>query len=104
MTGLYFVDGRAVEIARRLRPSARGEYEITDVLRAYMDAGELVPDEVTIDVVRDRLANPDTRGGFVLDGFPRTLPQAVLAAAAAGLTPPPAAPPGGGDDGPSRQA
>jgi adenylate kinase len=50
--------------------------ELGNVVKTYMDAGELVPDEVTIDVVRDRLASPDTRDGFVLDGFPRTLPQA----------------------------
>jgi adenylate kinase len=42
----------------------------------YLERGELVPDELTIDVVRDRLAQPDTAEGFVLDGFPRTLPQA----------------------------
>ena len=50
--------------------------QLGHLVKTYMDAGELVPDEVTIDVVRDRLANPDTRDGFVLDGFPRTLPQA----------------------------
>ena len=50
--------------------------ELGNLVKTYMDAGELVPDEVTIDVVRDRLASPDTRDGFVLDGFPRTLPQA----------------------------
>jgi adenylate kinase len=50
--------------------------ELGNLVKTYMDAGELVPDEVTIDVVRDRLAGPDTRDGFVLDGFPRTLPQA----------------------------
>jgi adenylate kinase len=44
--------------------------------KRYMDAGGLVPDEVTIDIVRDRLQQPDTHGGFLLDGFPRTLPQA----------------------------
>lgn len=42
----------------------------------YLERGELVPDELTIDVVRDRLAQSDTAEGFVLDGFPRTLPQA----------------------------
>lgn len=41
-----------------------------------MDAGELVPDEVVVGIVRDRLADPDTRRGFLLDGFPRTLAQA----------------------------
>ena len=50
--------------------------QLGNLVKTYMDAGELVPDEVTIDVVRDRLASPDTRDGFVLDGFPRTLPQA----------------------------
>jgi adenylate kinase len=42
----------------------------------YMDRGELVPDEVVIGVVRDRLAEPDAAEGFLLDGFPRTVPQA----------------------------
>jgi adenylate kinase len=45
-------------------------------VKPYMDAGELVPDELTIAVVRERLAKPDTGPGFVLEGFPRTLPQA----------------------------
>lgn len=45
--------------------------------KAYMDRGELVPDEVTEAMVRERLARPDTARGFILDGFPRTLPQAV---------------------------
>ena len=45
--------------------------------RRYMDAGQLVPDEVTINMVRDRLGEPDAGDGFLLDGFPRTVPQAV---------------------------
>lgn len=44
--------------------------------RRYMDSGELVPDEVVIGIIRDRLAQPDTAPGFMLDGFPRTLEQA----------------------------
>ncbi len=44
--------------------------------KAYMDRGDLVPDSVTIAMVRDRLAEGDTRDGFLLDGFPRTLTQA----------------------------
>jgi len=44
--------------------------------RKYMEAGDLVPDEVTIEMVRDRLAEPDTADGFLLDGFPRTVGQA----------------------------
>jgi adenylate kinase len=45
--------------------------------KRYMDAGQLVPDEVTINMVRERLAEPDAADGFLLDGFPRTTPQAV---------------------------
>jgi adenylate kinase len=45
--------------------------------KRYMDAGKLVPDEVTINMVRGRLAEPDAAEGFLLDGFPRTTPQAA---------------------------
>jgi adenylate kinase len=44
--------------------------------KEFMDAGNLVPDTVTIDMVRDRLAQDDASKGFLLDGFPRTVPQA----------------------------
>jgi adenylate kinase len=44
--------------------------------KRYMDKGDLVPDEVTVGIVRDRLSQDDTVTGFLLDGFPRTLPQA----------------------------
>src|ERR1035437_5805480 len=55
--------------------------------KRYMNAGELVPDEVTIGIVKDRLAEPDCSSGFMLDGFPRTLPQAeALDAALAGMS------------------
>ena len=43
----------------------------------YIKAGELVPDELVLGIVRERLNAPDTAQGFLLDGFPRTLPQAV---------------------------
>jgi adenylate kinase len=44
--------------------------------KKYMDAGDLVPDEITIGMVKERLAEPDTAKGFLLDGFPRNVPQA----------------------------
>lgn len=44
--------------------------------KAYMDAGELVPDELVIDLLKERIARDDCREGFILDGFPRTIPQA----------------------------
>jgi adenylate kinase len=60
-------------------------------VKPYMEKGELVPDDLTIAVVRERLAQPDTAEGFVLEGFPRTLPQAealdeILAVAERGLS------------------
>jgi adenylate kinase len=44
--------------------------------KQYMDRGELVPDDVTIKMIRERLQAPDAKGGALLDGFPRTVPQA----------------------------
>ncbi len=44
--------------------------------KSYIDAGKLVPDGVIIDIVKERLAMDDCRGGYILDGFPRTVPQA----------------------------
>lgn len=50
--------------------------ELGKKAKGYMDRGELVPDEVVIGMVRQRLARPDCAAGFILDGFPRTVPQA----------------------------
>lgn len=50
--------------------------------KRYMDEGQLVPDAVVIAMVKDRLSQPDCDGGFMLDGFPRTLPQAEALSAA----------------------
>ena len=44
--------------------------------RKYMDAGNLVPDQLVIDMVSKRIAEPDCKSGFIIDGFPRTVPQA----------------------------
>ena len=44
--------------------------------KSYMEAGQLVPDDVVIGIIKDRLAQSDCENGFILDGFPRTIPQA----------------------------
>ena len=44
--------------------------------KSFIDAGQLVPDDVIIDIVRDRLQQDDAKNGYILDGFPRTVPQA----------------------------
>ena len=44
--------------------------------KSFIDAGKLVPDEVIIDIVKERLAKDDCKNGYILDGFPRTVPQA----------------------------
>ncbi|WP_456370185.1 adenylate kinase [Geoglobus sp.] len=50
--------------------------ELGKKAKEYMDRGELVPDEIVIGIVRDRISQPDCENGFILDGFPRTLNQA----------------------------
>ena len=59
-----------------LRSNADRGTELGRTASRYMDRGELVPDEVIIDMVLERLGEEDCAGGFVLDGFPRTVPQA----------------------------
>ena len=58
------------------RENLKNETELGKLAKHYMDRGELVPDDVTERMVKERLSRPDTERGFVLDGFPRTLPQA----------------------------
>ncbi len=58
------------------RANVKGGTELGRKAKEYMDAGELVPDEVVVDMVRDRLQEDDAADGFLLDGFPRTVPQA----------------------------
>ncbi|MEQ8800278.1 MAG: adenylate kinase [Salinisphaeraceae bacterium] len=59
-----------------LRAAVANGTELGKKAKAAMDAGELVADEVVIGMIRDRLNEPDTANGFILDGFPRSLAQA----------------------------
>ncbi|MFC4323818.1 adenylate kinase [Litchfieldia salsa] len=58
------------------RAAMKEETELGLKAKSFMDKGELVPDEVTIGIVRERLSKDDCLKGFLLDGFPRTVPQA----------------------------
>jgi len=59
-----------------LRAAVRDETELGKTAKAYMDAGDLVPDEVIVGVIAERIGSPEALDGFILDGFPRTTPQA----------------------------
>jgi len=59
-----------------LREAAQSGSDMGQAVKAVMDRGELVSDDLITGIVRERLARPDAAGGFVLDGFPRTVPQA----------------------------
>lgn len=59
-----------------IREALKSGTEMGRKAKEYMDSGRLVPDEVVIGIIQDRLAEPDCENGFILDGFPRTIPQA----------------------------
>jgi adenylate kinase len=65
----------AISTGDIFRANVSGQTELGRKAKAYMDAGDLVPDEVTVAMVRDRLHEPDAANGFLLDGFPRTIAQ-----------------------------
>ena len=58
------------------RANIKGGTEIGKLAKSYIDAGKLVPDSVTCEIVKDRLSKDDVRNGYLLDGFPRSLHQA----------------------------
>lgn len=66
----------AVSTGNIIRAAVKDGTEMGLKAKSYMDAGDLVPDEVVIGIIKDRLNEPDCKNGFILDGFPRTIPQA----------------------------
>ena len=58
------------------REAIKKETELGKKVKAILASGALVPDDVTVDLVRERLSQPDAAKGYILDGFPRTIPQA----------------------------
>jgi len=66
----------AIATGDMLRAQRRAGTALGDQVKGYMDRGELVPDQLMIDIIKERLQKPDARDGFILDGFPRTVAQA----------------------------
>ena len=79
-TQAQFIAGRlavpAISTGDIFRANVSGATELGQKAKVYMDAGDLVPDEITVAMVKGRLAEADAAGGFLLDGFPRTISQA----------------------------
>jgi adenylate kinase len=65
----------AISTGDIFRANVSGRTELGQKAKTYMDAGDLVPDEITVAMVQDRLSEPDATDGFLLDGFPRTIGQ-----------------------------
>ena len=69
-----------------LREALKNGTEMGLKAKSYMESGQLVPDEILIGIIKDRIVQDDCKNGFVLDGFPRTIPQAeALDAMGAGI-------------------
>ena len=68
----------AISTGNILREALKSGTEMGLKAKAFMDAGQLVPDEIVIGIIKDRLAEEDCKNGFILDGFPRTLHQAEV--------------------------
>ena len=66
----------AISTGNILREAIKNGTEMGMKAKSYIDNGNLVPDEVVIGIINDRLAADDCKNGFILDGFPRTIPQA----------------------------
>lgn len=66
----------AISTGNILREAIKNGTEMGVKAKTYIDKGELVPDSVVIGIINDRLAKDDCKNGFILDGFPRTIPQA----------------------------
>ena len=66
----------AISTGNILREAIKNGTEMGIKAKSYIDNGNLVPDEVVIGIINDRLAADDCKNGFILDGFPRTIPQA----------------------------
>lgn len=70
------LDIPTISTGNMIREAIKNGTELGNTAKSYIDAGGLVPDEIVIGIIKDRLDNEDCKKGFILDGFPRTIPQA----------------------------
>ena len=79
-TQAEFISGQLgiahISTGNMFRKAISGRTELGSKAKEYLDSGRLVPDEITVGIVRERLQEPDCKKGFLLDGFPRTVAQA----------------------------
>ena len=66
----------AISTGNILREAIKNQTALGLEAKTYMDGGKLVPDEIVINILRERISRDDCKNGFILDGFPRTVPQA----------------------------
>lgn len=67
-----------ISLGDLLREAVRNRTKVGEIAKSYLDAGKLVPDQVAIDVAEEAVTKKECKKGFVIDGFPRTLEQAIL--------------------------
>ena len=66
----------AISTGDMIRAAIKSGSELGNKVKSFIDAGHLVPDETVIEIIKERLTHDDCKNGFILDGFPRTIPQA----------------------------
>ena len=67
----------ALSTGNLLRAAIAAETELGVIAKSYMDNGSLLPDEIVVGIIKENLASDECKNGFILDGFPRTIPQAI---------------------------
>ncbi len=68
----------AISTGEALRKEVEQKSQIGVIAKSYMESGKLVPDQVVVDIIKNRIATSDCKNGFILDGFPRNMDQALV--------------------------
>ncbi len=68
----------AISTGQIIRDAIAAKTALGDKMKGFIDRGELVPDDIVVEMVKERLKEPDCKNGYILDGFPRTISQAII--------------------------